>query len=108
MFTAAETKIVARRNIDLIDAGAHFVVARVTDDVVSLTDENIRFAITPSIEAYAHLPSANPLAFDDRVRRDVEILDLQTVAAPAAAAATVVSCRGIGSKIDHHGTQEPG
>ena len=52
-------------NLELIHARAHFEIPGLTDDVVTLADDNIGFAFAPALEIDAYLPGANPLAFDN-------------------------------------------
>ena len=77
-------------NLELIHARAHFEIPELTDDVVTLADHNIGFAFAPALEIDAYLPGANPLAFDNRVRRHIEILNIYSIAALATAATPVV------------------
>ena len=93
VFAAGVAEALNGGNLELIHARAHIEIPGMTDDVIALTDQNIGFAIAPAFEIDAYLPCANPLAFDNRVRRHIEILNIYAITALATAAAPAVPIR---------------
>lgn len=90
VFAAGVAKALNGGNLDLIHARAHLEIPGLTDDVVTLADDNIGFAFAPALEIDAYLPGANPLALDNWIRRHIKILNINAIAALATPAAPAV------------------
>ena len=60
------------------------------DDIVAFTNINFRVAFAPSFDVYAHLPAWTRWP-SVQVPGNIEILNLQAVAAPATVAASPVA-----------------
>jgi hypothetical protein len=73
-------------NLHLIDTGPQTIITRTPDDLISFADHDFRLTFTVTVQADAHAPTPDPLSLDKRVRRDVEVLNSQTIASAAPAA----------------------
>src|SRR3954470_17054737 len=83
-------------------------ITRSADEIVALANFDIRLALAIAVEAKLDDPVSHPLALDDRIRRHVEILNEQTIAA-AAPAAPAIWLRGCihGEADEQQSSQRP-
>ena len=84
MFPPAEAIGLGRLNIDVIYAGAKHNAPSLPDKIVAFVNCDFRFAFAISIKEKLHFPASNPLSFDERVGRYVEVLNSYSIATPAS------------------------
>jgi hypothetical protein len=76
MFIATQAISFHRTQIYFIDSGAEIDSPRLSDDFAAFTDRDFCLAFAVPVELNSHFPGSNPLAFNHRVRRHIQILDL--------------------------------
>src|SRR5688572_2489498 len=74
MFVATKAVILHRTQIYFIDTGAEIDSPRLSDDFAAFADRDFCLAFAVTVELNSHFPGSNPLAFDHRVRRHIQIL----------------------------------
>jgi hypothetical protein len=94
VLAAAHAEIIRYRYGNFIDSGPEIEATQTADAGVAFTNGDFGFSIATTVETDAHFPLSYALAFDQRVRRHIEILNLQAVAAAASDAAANVRCQG--------------
>jgi hypothetical protein len=106
MFPRAEAIALNRLNINLIDAGAKHNAPSLRDKIIAFANYYFGFAFAVSLEAKPHFPTSNPLPFDERVGRYVEVLNPDSFSLPASKPAPIsIRTDHIGGAGDQHRSQ---
>jgi hypothetical protein len=86
MLSALESVPLRSRYFDLVDSGPKRIAVRSAGQFVAFADLDLGVAFAIGIQAHFHFPAADALSLYDRVRRHIEILNVEALA-PATSAA---------------------
>ena len=103
MFPPAEAIALNRLNINLIEAGAKGNAPSLRDNIIAFANHDFGFAFAVAVKTNSHFPTSNPLSFDERVGRYVQVLNPYSLSIPAPQAAPIsIGAHDLGGAGDHH------
>jgi hypothetical protein len=102
MFPPTEAIALNRLNVNLIEAGAKGNALSLGDNIIAFANHDFGFALAVAVKTNSHFPTSNPLSFDERVGRYVQVLNTYSLSTPTPRAAPVslraAYIRGSGSQ----------